>query len=91
MSSRWVSGTDPSGVTLSCAWHRGCPGFYGGSSYTNTRGARKEARALGWLVDQDGGRHIGGGRTQRLDYCPEHADRERARRGLRVVGDRTAS
>lgn len=78
-----ISGTcsRSGGTFLACAWHQGCPAQFHGSNFTNARGARKEARPEGWLVDQGGGRRIGRSRHLRNDYCPEHAELERERRG----------
>lgn len=86
--SRWDTRVSGATTFLYCAWHRGCPAFFNGSFGINTQGARKEARTGGWLVGQAGGEHVGGGRFARLDYCPEHAEQERARRGGRVRTDR---
>lgn len=75
---------------LSCAFHSGCAAqFHPEGNYTSTRGARVEARKKGWLVNQEGGRRIGRGRYSRLDYCSEHAPRERERRGLDVPSETT--
>lgn len=82
-------GSASGGTFIGCAWHFGCGTQYHGSPFTNTLGARQEARAEGWLVGQRGGRWAdSSGRTIRLDYCPEHAPRERARRGLDKAPDR---
>lgn len=78
--SQWDTSTASGGTFLTCSWHRGCSAVFQGSSCTSARGARKEARAEGWLVNQDGGRRIGRNRCLRLDYCPDHAAGERARR-----------
>ncbi len=77
-----MSGPASGGAYLDCAWHQGCSTTFYGSAFTNTAGARFEAREEGWLVGMDGGRPIGYRRTLRLDYCPAHARRERERRGL---------
>ena len=70
------------GTYITCHWHQGCAAMFCGSSFTTTRGARKEAKAAGWLVAMEGGRFISPGRFRRIDYCPKHAPRERERRGL---------
>jgi hypothetical protein len=75
-TARSTSGMASGGTVLYCAgterW--GCRAVYGGSAYTNTRGARQEARRLGWLVNQPGGRRADrSGRRVRLDYCPDCA------------------
>jgi hypothetical protein len=44
------TGMASGGTFIQCAWHRGCGAIYQGSRFTNTRGARKEARADGWLI-----------------------------------------
>ncbi len=80
--NRWDTGTSSGGTFLTCSWHQGCGEQFYGSAFTTARGARKEAKTAGWLVNQTGGRVIGYGRTLRLDYCSEHARRERERRGL---------
>lgn len=81
--SRWDTRVGGGSTFITCAWHQGCPASFAGPFGMNTQGARKEARTEGWLVAQEGGVHVGGSRFARLDYCPEHADKERARRGLR--------
>lgn len=82
------TGTRAGGTFLGCAWHRGCGAQFHGSAFTNTLGARQEARADGWLTGQPGGRWAdSSGRTIRLDYCPEHAIPERERRGLPALSD----
>ena len=79
-------GTASGGTYIGCSWHRGCGARFHGSAFTNAYGARQEARAEGWLVGRSGGRFAdSSGRTIRLDYCPEHAPRERERRGLRPL------
>jgi hypothetical protein len=75
-----MTGRHSGGTYLDCAWHQGCSATFYGSPYTNTEGARYEARRVGWLVAQSGGRSLGRGRSLRLDYCPEHAEREKNRR-----------
>jgi len=81
-SSPWDAGCRSGGTYITCAWHQGCGATFYGSNFTNARGARKEARALGWLVNQAGGRRIGHDRHMRLDYCAEHAPHERRRRDM---------
>jgi hypothetical protein len=86
VSGAHASGTASGGTFIACSWHRGCSAQFHGSAFTNTRGARQEARREGWLVGQEGGRFANSlGHVIRVDYCPEHAPRERERRGLRSV------
>lgn len=90
MSAVTKSGTGcaSGGTYLGCAWHQGCSAIFYGSAWTNTFGARQEARTEGWLTGQSGGRWAdSSGRTVRLDYCAEHAPRERERRGIRPAAD----
>lgn len=82
-SSRWDACCRSGGTYITCAWHQGCGASFHGSHFTNARGARKEARVHGWLVNQAGGRRVGTNRHVRLDYCPEHAPRERLMRGMK--------
>jgi len=79
----WGTSTASGGTFLTCAWHRGCSALFQGTPFTNARRARTQARAEGWLCGMEGGVRIGMGRYARLDYCPQHAPRERERRHMR--------